>query len=146
MSAHKKEGYTDRKKTRSTGATKGVGSGETAENVDNAGGGEKPAENSSGGISSDTLVFQVKTTDKPEIYELYGVNDGGVVEMVSVALIKKMAVSKKLKAYFSDTEKSGNCFCDCKFNTRFKKWEVIGINESAKIAAGLQVIKNMEEE
>ena len=146
----KKEGYTDRKKTRSTGATREVGSEDkdkTRESADdNAGGGEKPVENSSGGLSSDTLVFQVKTTDKPEIYELYGVNDGGVVEMVSVALIKKMAVSKKLKSYFSDTEKSGNCFCDCKFNTRFKKWEVIGINENAKIAAGLQVIKNMEEE
>jgi len=144
----KKEGYTDRKKTRSTGATREVGSSDNTKENDNNGaeGGEKPVDNSGGVISSDTLVFQVKTTDKPEIYELHGVNDGGVIEMVSVALIKKMAVSKKLKAYFEDTDKAGNCFSDCKFNTRFKKWEVIGINESAKIAASLQEIKNMEEE
>ena len=55
-----------------------------------------------------------------------------------------MAVSKKLKAYFDDST-SGNCFCDCKYNNRFKKWEVIGINEKAKIAANIQEIKNFEE-
>ena len=138
----KKEGYTDRRKTRSTGATAEVNAN-NSEKVDNA---EVVSPNPTPSSSSDTLVFQVKTTDKPEIYELHGVNDKKVVEIYSVALIKKMAVSKKLKAYFDNTEKSGNCFCDCKFNTRFKKWEVIGINENAKIAANITEIKNLEEE
>ena len=138
----KKEGYTDRRKTRSTGATAEVNAN-NSEKVDNA---EVVSPNPTPSSSSDTLVFQVKTTDKPEIYELHGLNDKKVVEIYSVALIKKMVVSKKLKAYFDNTEKSGNCFCDCKFNTRFKKWEVIGINENAKIAANITEIKNLEEE
>ena len=29
-------------------------------------------------------MFQIKTTDKPEIYELYAVGDIGVIEMTSV--------------------------------------------------------------
>ena len=136
----KKEGYTDRRKTRSTGATKEVDSGTTREETSNVG----EAKTTEESIKRDTLVFQIKTTDKPEIYELYGVSDGGVIEMISVALIKKMAVSKKLKAYFDDST-SGNCFCDCKYNNRFKKWEVIGINEKAKIASNVQEIKNFEE-
>jgi len=91
------------------------------------------------------MVFQVKTTDKPEIYELYAVGETGVIELVSVALIKKMAVSKKLSGYFTNGESMNNCFCDCKFNTRFSKWEIIGINESAKIANTTVEIKNMEQ-
>jgi hypothetical protein len=135
----KKEGYTDKRKTRSTGATSeinGTGGTEVTGGEVVAGGGSK---------SSDTLVFQIKTTDKPEIYELYAVGDTGVIEMTSVALIKKMAVSKQLKAYLSDTNKSSSCFCDCKYNTRFKKWEVVGINETAKIANSVSEIKNLEE-
>lgn len=137
----KKEGYTDKKKTRSTGATtsnKGSVSYEEPQCVPEAGGGSKP-------VSSDTMVFQVKTTDKPEIYELYAVGETGVIELVSVALIKKMAVSKKLSGYFTNGESMNNCFCDCKFNTRFSKWEIIGINESAKIANTTVEIKNMEQ-
>ena len=137
----KKEGYTDKKKTRSTGATtsnKESVSYEEPQYAPEAGGGSKP-------VSSDTMVFQVKTTDKPEIYELYAVGETGVIELVSVALIKKMAVSKKLSGYFTNGESMNNCFCDCKFNTRFSKWEIIGINESAKIANTTVEIKNMEQ-
>lgn len=134
----KKEGYTDKRKTRSTAATNETheaGSAETTPDT-SAGGGTKS--------SLDTLVFQVKNTDKPEIYELFAVGEKGVIELNSVALIKKMAVSKKLKEYFSDTEKSGGCFCDCKYNSRFNKWEIVGINEKAKIANTTTEIKNME--
>ena len=43
-----------------------------------------------------------------------------------------MAVSKKLKSYF-DNSNVGNCFCDCKYNTRFNKWEVVELMKMLKL-------------
>ena len=131
----KKEGYTDKKKTRSTGETKSASAAIV-----------KDTKQECITPNSDSITFQIKTTDKPEIYDLYAVNDkSGVVEKYAIALIKKMAVSKILNKYFSSEDGDKSCFCYCKYNKKFNKWEVIGLNSDATLPDSLNTIKNMEE-
>lgn len=131
----KKEGYTDKKKTRSTGETKFSSAAS-----------ETKQESITPVSDSDSITFQIKTTDKPEIYDLYAVNDKTrVVEKYSIALIKKMSISKMLNKYFSSENSDKSCFCNCKYNKKFNKWEVIDLNPDAILPDSLNTIKNMEE-
>ena len=137
----KKEGYTDKRKTRSTAETK-----ETEGSANSDGSANSNANANSNSNASDTCVFQIKSTDKPEIYDLYAVNNSsGVVEKYSIALIKKMAVSKMLNKYFSQEDKDKSCFCNCKYNSKFNKWEVLNINSNVSLPDSQNTIKNMEE-
>lgn len=119
----KKETFVDKKNTRNTGASSEVIK-------------EDP-------ICKETCIFQIKCTDKPEIYELFALGDDGVIYKHSIALIKKMKISKLLKEHFSSKD---NCFTDCKYNKNFKKWEVISINSDVKMPSNQNEIKNMETE
>ena len=141
----KKEGYTDKRKTRSTAETKET---EGSSNSDGSVNSSASANANSSASASDTCIFQIKSTDKPEIYDLYAVNNSsGVVEKYSIALIKKMAVSKMLNKYFyqEDKDKDKSCFCNCKYNSKFNKWEVLNINSNVSLPDSQNTIKNMEE-
>jgi hypothetical protein len=88
-------------------------------------------------------TFSIKETDSPDIYDLYCLKNSAI-DKYGIAFINKMKISKLLKSRFE--EKKGNCFVNCKYNDRFKKWEVIEIidDKSVSIPSDYDTIKKYE--
>lgn len=106
----------------------------------------KPAENAeNNGDSKDelkiTATFIIKTTDKPDIYNLFCMNESQIQEY-GIAYIGKMKTSKMMKNWFAEnTDK--DCFVSCEFNGRFKKWEVKELSNES-LPSQYSLVKKLE--
>jgi hypothetical protein len=86
-------------------------------------------------------TFIIKTTDKPDIYNLYCMEESQIKEY-GIAYIGKMKTSKMLKTWFREnTEK--DCLVCCEFNTRFSKWEVKELS-TGNLPSEYSLVKKLE--
>ncbi len=89
------------------------------------------------------ILFVIKPTEQPDIYNLQCLKDSTITNY-SIAYISKLKISKLIKEWFSDTENTNkNCIVNCKYNTRFNKWEVLSI-EDKNMPSEWDFIKNLE--
>ena len=88
-----------------------------------------------------TATFIIKTTDKPDIYNLFCM-DGSTISEYGIAYIGKMKTSKMLKKWFAENE-SKDCLVSCEFSERFKKWEVKEMS-SEKLPSQISLVKKLE--
>ena len=74
-------------------------------------------------VNKSLISFRIIKTVKPDIYELYLYNEqrSSIIKH-SYATVKNIEKSQWLKEL---TEKNDECFVECKFNQRFKKWEPV---------------------
>ena len=112
-----------RKESESTGTTSGSYSGED------------------GGELQVTATFIIKTTDKPDIYNLFCM-DGSTISEYGIAYIGKMKTSKMLKKWFAENE-GKDCLVSCEFSERFKKWEVKEMS-GEKLPSQISLVKKLE--
>ena len=124
----------ERRNARETG--KNADSDKTQVKDSNAAG----AGESDGGLQV-TATFIIKPTDKPDIYNLYCMDDS-TVSMYGIAHISKMKISKMLKKWFSENE-SKDCLVSCEFSKRFKKWEVKEIS-GERLPSQIELVKKLE--
>ena len=94
-----------------------------------------------GGELQVTATFIIKTTDKPDIYNLFCM-DGSTISDYGIAYIGKMKTSKMLKKWFSENE-AKDCLVSCEFNERFKKWEVKEMS-GEKLPSQISLVKKLE--
>ena len=86
-------------------------------------------------------TFVIKTTDKPDIYNLYCM-DGSTISEYGIAHIGKMKTSKMLKKWFTENE-GKDCLVSCEFSQRFKKWEVKEMSRE-KLPSQISLVKKLE--
>ncbi len=73
------------------------------------------------GVDPANRVFLMKSTELPDVYELYGKNTKGQSIKVGMASITSMEVSKKINKIFEGGVKE--VVIECRYIKRFKKWE-----------------------
>ncbi len=88
-----------------------------------------------------TVSFIIKTTDKPDIYNLFCMEESQIKEY-GIAYIGKMKTSKLLKKWFSENSDK-DCMVSCEFNQRFKKWEVKDFSDS-RLPSEFALVKKLE--
>ena len=88
-----------------------------------------------------SATFIIKTTDKPDIYNLYCM-DGSTISEYGIAYIGKMKTSKMLKKWFAENE-GKDCLVSCEFSERFKKWEVKEMS-CEKLPTQISLVKKLE--
>ena len=76
--------------------------------------GTGPSPGEDGGELQVTATFIIKTTDKPDIYNLFCM-DGPTISEYGIAYIGKMKTSKMLKKWFAENE-SKDCLVSCEFS------------------------------
>jgi hypothetical protein len=72
--------------------------------------------------TNDTEIFRIIRTLKPDVYELYRVNEDEL-EKVGVALVQKIDTSRMLEKLFRGRGPCEEVRVPCDYNPRFKKWE-----------------------
>jgi len=89
------------------------------------------------------ILFMIKKTDQPDIYHLHCLKDS-TIAYYSIAYISKIRFSKLIKDWFKENETTDkHCIVNCKYNTRFNKWEVLSI-EDKNMPSEWDFIKNLE--
>jgi hypothetical protein len=88
-----------------------------------------------------TVTFTIKTTDKPDIYKLYCMEESTIKEY-GIAYIGKMKTSKLLKTWFHENQDK-DCLVSCDYNTRFNKWEVKELSNE-KLPSQYNLVKKLE--
>lgn len=130
----------ERRNTR--GADGDTGGRKTGGKDSNAtGAGSGGGANESDGSLQVIATFVIKTTDKPDIYNLYCM-DGSTISEYGIAHIGKMKTSKMLKKWFSENE-GKDCLVSCEFSERFKKWEVKEMS-GEKLPSQISLVKKLE--
>ena len=71
---------------------------------------------------SDTKTFRIMKTMKPDVYELYGENDGNLSRL-GLALVQTMETSQMLFSLFEGIGMCDEVKVKCCYNQKFKKWE-----------------------
>ena len=74
-------------------------------------------------------TFELRKTMQPEIYDLYCL-DGETLVKFDVARIGTLKVSKLIYKLFND---NNTVYVNCKFNTKFNKWEPFEQGEQDKL-------------
>lgn len=72
------------------------------------------------------LVFELRKSTQPEIYDLYGMKDGELKKQ-GVAHVSGLRASKKIKSFFKTCETPK---VECQYVDKFKKYEPINISNS----------------
>ena len=120
----------------------GTGNNSGGSTLVSEGGGENGGGGGAGGGEiTVNATFIIKTTDKPDIYNLFCM-DGSTVKEYGIAYIGKMKISKMLKKWFQDND-GKDCFVSCEFNKRFKKWEVKELSND-NLPSQLELVKKLE--
>ena len=74
-------------------------------------------------------TFELRKTIQPEIYDLYCLDNTNLVKY-DVARISTLKISKLVFTLFNENE---TVYVNCKFNTKFNKWEPFEKGESDKL-------------
>ena len=72
--------------------------------------------------TSDETVFRIMKTLKPDVYELYGLNEGNL-SRVGLALVQGSDTSQMLYDIFNGVNPCEEVKVQCNYNARFKKWQ-----------------------
>tara|TARA_Y100001970_G_scaffold186363_1_gene226672 strand:+ start:14489 stop:15619 length:1131 start_codon:yes stop_codon:yes gene_type:complete len=70
----------------------------------------------------DTMVFVIKTTNKPDVYNLYCVKNNSLVKY-GLACVPTMKCSKFIRSIFINSGKDIDVKVECDYNKKFKKWQ-----------------------
>jgi len=70
----------------------------------------------------DTMVFTIKKTDKPDVYTIYCIKDNNLVKY-GFACVPTLKCSKFIRSAFINSGKDVDVKVNCKYNSRFKKWQ-----------------------
>jgi hypothetical protein len=79
-------------------------------------------------INKTTKCFRIMKTMKPDVYELYLSNGDNIVKQ-GIALVQTTLLSHTLLHYFKDKSFDEEILVECKYDTRFEKWEPVSLSE-----------------
>ena len=74
-------------------------------------------------------TFELRKTIQPEIYDLYCLDNDKLVKY-DVARVSTLKISKMIYRLFNDKKE---VYVNCKFNSKFNKWEPFEEGESEKL-------------
>lgn len=72
--------------------------------------------------SSDTKVFIIKKTDKPDVYHLYCLKGNDLIKY-GVACMPTLKLSRFIRSVFIKSSKTQDIKMVCLYNSKFKKWQ-----------------------
>ena len=121
------------KERRGVEQTRGVSKGGQTNNITN--------KETDSGAATASVTFTIKTTDKPDIYKLYCMEESQIREY-GIAYIGKMKTSKLLKNWFQENQDK-DCLVTCEYNSRFSKWEVKDFSKE-NLPSQYNLVKKLE--
>ena len=79
-----------------------------------------------------SLTFQIKSTIQPEIYDLYYKNEENDMIKFDTARVANLKSSKLISKLFKEND---DVFVNCKFNSKFAKWEPFEASQSDNVCS-----------
>jgi hypothetical protein len=80
-----------------------------------------------------TLIFSIKRTTQPDVYELY-INNHGSLVYYDIAHVPTLDTSRALKKWFKENAAEEMLTCECKYFDKFSKWGIEAIETDKEVS------------
>lgn len=89
-------------------------------------------------------VFLIKknNVNLPDVYDLYLNNDGKLIQLDKIAYIKDKHTSLLIQSALEKDE--SECVVRCRYNTKFKKWQILNILMSKELSEYDELINKIK--